>query len=156
MIHEISIRNAIISDANEISNMVIDNARVCLRKHYSEEQWSVFLSYYSVEVVVQKIQSQALFCAVFQGVIVGIIALDYDYVVGFYTNINYVNKGIGGKMLQFIENFAKKKGFNTIQLASSPVGFEFYCKHGWQKVEELQVVYYEVGFVETIMIKHLE
>lgn len=155
MINEISIRTALISDAEEISKLVADNARVLLRKHYSEEQWSVFLRYYSIEVVVQKIQSQAFFCTVFQDVIIGVIALDFDCVVGLYTNINYVNKGIGATMLQFIENFAKQKGCTTIQLAASPVGLEFYYKHGWQKVEALQVLYYEVEFFETIMIKHL-
>lgn len=153
----ISIENALPSDANEISNLVLENATFYLKQHYTDAQWLVFLSYYSVEALLHKIQNQDVFCAKVEGKIVGTIALDKDYIVGFYTHIQFANKGIGSTLLQHIEEFARvDKGYSEILLASSPVGVTFYTKYGWQIIEKVILDYLGVDFEETIMKKWLQ
>jgi predicted N-acetyltransferase YhbS len=150
-----TIERVTLNDAAEISNLIINNASFYLRPHYSDEQWSIFKSYYSIETMQQKILKQQMFCAKLGNAIVGTIALNHDYIVGFYTHIDYTNKGIGAKLLSFIEKEANDLGYSEIYLASSPVGVDFYLKFGWQVVEELAIDYLGVPFVETIMKKQL-
>jgi GNAT superfamily N-acetyltransferase len=150
-----TIERVTLNDAAEISDLIIKNASFYLRPHYSDAQWGIFKNYYSVESIQQKILQQQMFFAKLGTVIVGTIALDQDYIVGFYTHVAYVNKGIGSKLLRYIEKEAQEIGHAEIFLASSPVGLDFYLKFGWQLVEELEIDYLGVPFVETIMKKRL-
>jgi GNAT superfamily N-acetyltransferase len=150
-----TIERVSLNDAAEISDLIINNASFYLRPHYSDAQWSIFKSYYSIETIEQNVLKQQVFCAKLGNVIVGTIALDHDYIVGFYTHIDYANKGIGSKLLSYIEKEAQEIGHPEIYLAASPVGVDFYLKFGWQIVEELAIDYLGVSFVETVMKKRL-
>ena len=149
------IERAILDDAAEISDLIINNTTFYLKPHYSDAQWSIFKRYYSIETIQQKILKQQMFCAKLEAKIVGTIALDHDYIVGFYTHVDYAKKGIGSKLLSYIEKEALAIGHFEIYLASSPVGVDFYLKFGWQIVEELAIDYLGVPFVETVMKKQL-
>ncbi|OOV29620.1 hypothetical protein BXU11_07015 [Flavobacterium sp. LM5] len=151
-----TIERVTIKDAAEISDLILNNASFYLRSHYSDAQWRVFKRYYSIETIQQKILKQQMFCAKLGNTIVGTIAIDHDYVVGFYTHVDYANKGIGSKLLRYIEKEAQEMGHSEIYLASSPVGVDFYLKFGWQIVEELAIEYLGVPFVETVMKKRLQ
>jgi len=151
----IHIRKAQPSDAGVLSELICENALAFLQPHYSPEQWEIFIRYYSVPVMAEKIASQAVFCAEKEGVIVGTVALDGDFVVGFYTRVQHVSQGIGKLLMTHLEEYARDKGFATLQLAASPVGVTFYYKHGWKKVNDVTLEYYGVAFQETLMIKML-
>ncbi|MGL2993951.1 GNAT family N-acetyltransferase [Flavobacterium sp. TSSA_36] len=150
-----SIHKAEITDAVALSALILNNAKYFLKPHYSEQQWGVFEQYYSIETLQEKIQNQKVFCAKQNGNIVGTIALDHDYIVGFYTHVDFANKGIGSKLLRYIEEEAKASRLSVLFLASSPVGVDFYLKYGWQVVSALAIDYLGVSFVETVMKKQL-
>jgi GNAT superfamily N-acetyltransferase len=150
-----TIERVTLNNAAEISDLIINNASFYLKPHYSDAQWSIFKSYYSIETMQQKIIKQQMFCAKLGNEIVGTIALDHDYIVGFYTHVDYAKKGIGSKLLSYIEKEAQEIGHPEVYLASSPVGVDFYLKFGWQIVEELAIDYLGVPFVETVMKKRL-
>jgi GNAT superfamily N-acetyltransferase len=147
------IRSARLSDALPLSQLVADNAQALLRSHYSDAQWEAFISYYSVDVMHQKIQSQHLFCATQSETIVGTIALDNDFVVGFYTRLPNLGQGIGTLLMDHIEQVAREHGLTQIQLAASPAALSFYYKNGWQKVRDIRPCYAGVEFEETLMVK---
>jgi hypothetical protein len=155
MIAPIEIRPALSSDSACLSQMINENAQAILLPHYNAEQWSIFIKYYSPEVMQKKISEQDVFCAVLNGQIVGTIALDKDFVVGFYTRLQFLNQGIGKIMMKHIEVFAMTKGLKAIQLAASPEALSFYYKTGWEKVRNIIMEHYGVGFEETLMIKKL-
>src|SRR5688500_631436 len=100
---EITVRRATESDAAELRQMICDNAKTTLAPYYTKQQWDIFIRYYSTEVLRNKIRQQIIFCADSNGVIVGSIGLDCDFVVGFYTHSNYLNQGIGAKMMKHLE-----------------------------------------------------
>ena len=152
---EITIRRAIESDAAELSQMIFDNAKTTLAPYYTEQQWNIFIKYYSTEALRNKIRQQIIFCADLDGVIVGSIGLDCDFVVGFYTHLNYLNQGIGTIMMKHVEAVALDKNLKEIHLAASPVGLKFYLKNGWRKVKNIIIDHYGVGFEETLMAKKL-
>lgn len=149
------IRNANKNDAIELSNLILENATYFLKPIYTLEQWNVFIQYYSLETILNKIETQAVFCAIKDTKIIGTIALDCNFVVGFYTNIQNLNQGVGKELLLFLENFAREKGLKKIRLASSPVANGFYEKMGWKKLKVLVFEYLGVGFEETLMEKTL-
>jgi GNAT superfamily N-acetyltransferase len=155
MKNEISIRRALESDAEVLSQMICENARTMLAPHYTKEQWDIFITYYSPEVIKKKISQQVVFCAEIEGEIVGSVALDNDFVVGFYTRLEYLNQGIGAAMMKHLEAFAQENNLKEIQLAASPVALKFYFKNGWEKVKDIIMEHYGVGFEETLMVKKL-
>lgn len=150
-----TIRPAHPDDAEALSQLMCDNAWVTLAPHYTPVQMDTFLRYYSVEAVAAKIGSQAVFCAEENGQIIGTVALNGDFVVGFYTHRDYLGRGIGATLLRHIETFALSKGLSEIQLSASPVGLAFYYKHGFEKVSDCVFSYLGVDFDETLMRKVL-
>jgi GNAT superfamily N-acetyltransferase len=143
------------SDAEALSELVAANALALLRPHYSDAQWHAFMRYYSVPVLREKINTQRMFCARQTNTLVGTIALDDDYVVGFYTSVQHLGQGIGTYMMNHIEQVARKQGLTEIQLAASPAALAFYYKNGWQKVRDILPVYAGVEFEETLMMKQI-
>jgi GNAT superfamily N-acetyltransferase len=156
LIADISIRTANFSDAEELSQLVSENALALLRQHYSDSQWHAFISFYSVEVMREKIETQQVFCAIKSNEIIGTIALHKDFVVGFYTRVRNLGQGIGTLLMSHVEQVAKQQGFKEIQLAASPAAFQFYYKNGWKKVRDILPRYAGVEFEETLMAKLLD
>ncbi len=152
----ILIRHALECDAEELSKMICENAKALLAPHYTKEQWDVFITYYSPEVIRKKISEQIVFCSELNGKIVGSVALNNDFVVGFYTRLEYLNQGIGAAMMNHLEAFALGKNLKEIQLASSPLGLKFYLNNGWIKVKDIIINYHGVDFEETLMVKKLQ
>ncbi|MBL7727749.1 MAG: GNAT family N-acetyltransferase [Dinghuibacter sp.] len=152
---ELNIREAVAGDARAISELVNENALAILRPHYSDEQWEVFIRYYSEQAVLDKIATQTFFCGTMNDQIVGTIALDGNFVVGFYTRVSHLKQGIGKTMMHHLEQFARNAGITELQLAASPEGVPFYLHNGWEKVNNLVMVYLGVGFEETLMKKQL-
>ena len=154
MLH-INIREANQNDAKNLSELICENANLILKPFYNDMQWTVFIQYYSEDVLRQKMESQTIFCVEIDGSIVGTIALDADFVVGFYTKVSHLKNGIGSLLMIHLENHAREKGFKALQLAASPVGVDFYLKKGWKKIKEFNISYLGVDFEETLMEKEL-
>src|ERR1700744_2416184 len=106
----IHIRPATLSDSKELSDLILENAKVTLMPHYSDEQFQTFSKYYSPEEVAKKINTQTVFCAQRNGEIVGTSALLDDFVLGFYTRVQNLNEGIGKLLLAHLEQHAFSNG----------------------------------------------
>lgn len=152
---EIIIRVAVSKDAAAISELIIENAKATLFAYYSPEQWNVFVQYYNTATVGNKLADHLFFCAEQNHEIIGVIGLDRNWVVGFYTKANLLNKGIGTLLMNHLENYALNNGISRLKLASSPVGLEYYYKKGWKKIKEVKLKYLGVEFDETLMEKVL-
>lgn len=122
---------------------------------YSTVRLSSFIKYYAEEVLAEKIIRQVVFIAERDGVILGTIALEHDFVVGFYTRLQNTNQGIGRLLMTHLETYAKKQGLTQLQLAASPEGVAFYNKVGWKKIKDFTIEYYGVDFEETLMAKEI-
>lgn len=152
---EIIIREAKHSDACDLSHMINENALHILKPYYTAEQWSAFLKYYSPQSMEEKIARNTFFCAVIAGRIVGCIGLNSSFLIGFYTRLEWRNKGIGRSLMTHLINHARKLGLAELQLAAAPGGLAFYNKNGWQKVKDIVTEHHGVGFPETLMKRPL-
>jgi GNAT superfamily N-acetyltransferase len=88
--------------------------------------------------------------------IVGTIALDGEFMVGFYTHVDHLGKGIGSALLRHLEQVAVSKGLDVIRLAASPDSTAFYHKYGFVTLETTVLNYLGVDFEETLMEKVLK
>lgn len=152
---KLKIRLATAADAHKLSQLIAQNAQLLLKPHYSEEQLKTFLQYYESEVILEKMTRQTVFCAEIEGEIVGTIALEGKFVMGFYTQTHLVSQGIGTILLKHLEHYAQSQGLSKIWLSASPIGVSFYQNRGWIKVKDFVVDYLGVGFEETLMKKIL-
>lgn len=150
-----TIRRAVARDAETLSHLICENARVTLDPYYTPLQMHTFIRYYAPEVVREKIGRQAVFCALEGDQVIGTVALDGDLVVGFYTKHTHLGRGIGAMLMRDIEAYARAQGIEVIQLTASPVGAAFYYKQGFEKVDDYIFNYLGVDFEETLMRKHL-
>jgi len=155
MMAPVKIRQADTDDLQTISTLICTNAEKTLRPHYTPVQWNVFINYYSVEALQKKLEAQSIFCAESDGKLVGTVALDKDFVVGFYTHPDYLNQGVGSALMQYVEQYALHHHITQLQLAASPVGVAFYNKNGWRKIKDITMEYGGVAFAETLMVKKL-
>ncbi len=149
------IRPAVAADAEALSHLILENAHELLMPYYNEEQWIAFSKFYSPDEMQKKIAEQRIFCAEVDEQIAGTIALDKNLLVGFYTNIHFLNKGIGKMLMEYIETLTVKEGITELELTASPLAVTFYDKMGWTRIKVNTYYYFGVGFEETLMIKNL-
>jgi GNAT superfamily N-acetyltransferase len=152
---QIHIRPAITADAPALSQLICDNAKQSLAPHYSRQQMAVFLSYYSVEAVLKNVQQHHVFCAERDGQIVGTVALNGDFVVGFYTHLQYRGLGVGQTLMAHLHRFAQTQGLTQLQLLASPIAVSFYVKLGYRNLGLQKPEYLGVAFDETLMCMDL-
>jgi putative acetyltransferase len=148
-------QKAAVADAEKLSQLICENARITLAPFYTQEQWQSFQLEYSPESMRDKTISQDVYFAMLDGVLAGTVALKEDWVVGVYTAISHRGRGVGQKLMQFIETLAIQKGFSLLLLAASPVGASFYKKLGWETIAQQNFVYNGVMFEETLMRKRV-
>lgn len=149
------IRKARIGDAKEISHLkkkTIDK----INKEYSKKQLDVLKKDYSVNNILRNIKKRKMFCLADREGILGIIDLNEDRIGGLFIRYDLINKGFGKKLLNFIENYAKKNGFNKVWLYSTPYAEEFYQKLGYKIVSRGIWINKGVKFPEVKMEKKLE
>ncbi len=74
-----------------------------------------------------------------------------------YTNeqIATWKKGIESKLLQHLENYARKNNINELVLTSTPSAKKFYTSKGYETLKTVVVKVKNVDFKETAMRKKL-
>lgn len=63
------------------------------------------------------------------------------YILNIYTLPNYRQKGMAGKLLNTIIDYAKENGFGRLWLNSSEQGKSVYVRHGFETVDNVMELY---------------
>jgi predicted N-acetyltransferase YhbS len=150
-IAQLIIRQATPDDAEQLSQLIANNAKQYLAPHYSKQQLAVFLSHYSVARLTANLSTQRIFCAERDGHIIGTVGLDDVLVVGFYTHVAHQGQGIGQALMAHLHVDAIARGINRLELFASPVAVSFYLKIGYSVQAVQQVIYSGLAFEETHM-----
>ena len=120
------IRKAKLKDAEEISKLRIENIKNIVSKSYGKKWTNKLLGWNSIEHTRNHIKNKNVFCMVEKNKIIGCVDLDGEKLGGLYIKSNLVNKGIGKKLLLFIEDYAKKKNLKRLYLFSTKNALTFY------------------------------
>jgi GNAT superfamily N-acetyltransferase len=105
-------------------------------RHYSKKIINHVKNNYSAKKLREGEGGIERFVAV-EGVrIVGTIGLGKDgWILGFFVLPGFMGRGIGGRLLERIEDRAKKRGFGRIRAHVAVNSVGFYKKHGYKVVK---------------------
>jgi len=150
-----NIRRATINDARRISYLVQKNADHVLENKYTPGQLAAWKNNNTQHAIKQKIEQRTIFCAFENDKMVGTIGLEDNYLVGLYISYSQRGKGLGHRLLVFLEDYARRNGIEELHLTATPNGYGFYLKYGYMPQGKVDLYYDGIKFIETKMKKKL-
>lgn len=105
------------------------------------------------ESLLKKIKERDMFCLVDEGKIIGVVSLKGNEIGSVFVRYDLINRGIGGKLMNFIEEYAKGKGINKVKLKSAKNSMGFYLKRGYLEKKRIK---YPDGNINFLMEKELK
>lgn len=122
------IRKAILSDASEISQVIIESIRQANTQDYSLDMIHRLENKYTTEQIIIKINTQEVFIACLHSRVTGTISLDGSKIRSLFVLPEEQHCGIGGALMNYVEGIAKEKNLDCLSLASSIAARGFYQK----------------------------
>lgn len=137
-------------DAEKCSEIIFE----CIEKSlsYEGENKRFMIEMSSPENLIEKSKKRDLFVFEEDKIILGTGGLDKDEIKTMFVNPSFQKRGIGSKILNFLIDFAKTKGYSRAWCKASPEAEIFYSKNGFKKIRDD----YEYDFHSIIMEKKLE
>lgn len=149
------IREASKADCRKICYLIKKNAQYVQENNFSEEQVKAWQKVTTSKMMRQLMEKGKVFCAFKNNRLIGTIALVDNKIVSFYVSYSKRNLGIGGQLLSYLEDYAKKVGVQRLQLNSTPSAKLFYEGKGYQPVKMVIEKILGVPFEETLMEKQI-
>lgn len=150
------IRKAKLSDAQRISYLIRKNADKVLALDYSKVQLIAWKNSNTLKAIANQLKQREIFCAFENDRLVGTIGLRENEVLGLYVSYSRRGKGIGKKLLNHLEEYAKKNGITALKLTSTPSANTFYQRNGYVPQGSVIVNVNGVNFKETKMTKNIK
>lgn len=151
------VRRAAPEDADQVRFLFRDTVRFINSKDYSSEQvmaWSDF--YKDAALWRRKISNQHFFVACFEEKIVGFSSIENNgYLDFFYVHKDFQSKGIATKLLEEIEDRARKLNLVEIYSHVSITAKPFFLRKSFRQEGEQVNKVCEVIFVNSIMKKKI-
>ncbi|HRZ85381.1 MAG TPA: GNAT family N-acetyltransferase [Candidatus Paceibacterota bacterium] len=144
-----------IKDAEEISKLRLNTIKNIVSKSYGKKWTNKLIEWNSVEHIKNHIKNRDTFCMVEKNKILGCIDLEGEKLGGLYIKYNLIGKGIGKKLLLFLEDYARKKKLKRLYLFSTKNALNFYKKFGYKLIEKKAVEIDGVKNIDLIMEKRL-
>jgi predicted N-acetyltransferase YhbS len=136
-------------DAKKVSYII----RRCLREvnsaDYSPKVIKSLCHFLRPAQLIRNMKNRDIFVAVDEGKVVGTASLKKDTVYTVFVNPSVHKKGIGTKLMDKVEDLAKKNGYKEVKVPSGYTSFGFYKKRGYKKIKVVR----EKGHADTIEMK---
>ena len=151
------IRRAKVGDAKEISKIISDTIKYVNSKDYNKKQIKEWLTKNTVEKIKEKIQKRIYFVAVENKKIVGIITLNKkdNQITGLYIKHNILGNGIGTKLLNHLEKYAKRQKIKKLKLWATLTAYEFYKSKDYKKIRKINVLINKIKMPCVLMTKEI-
>jgi GNAT superfamily N-acetyltransferase len=134
----LTIRRATLDDVPAVSKMVQSSLLASQTGYFTDSEVKDFLDWYNEEAVTEYISERFFFVGELDGRVVCSVCIKEEkhYMTSLYMYPEYKGKGLGRKMVEFIEGFARKKGWDYIKLSATLVAEDFYYHLGYKKIGE--------------------
>jgi putative acetyltransferase len=151
------IREYKLSDTKAIMNLFYNTIHEINIGDYTQEQVDAWApKNMDYEVWHKRLQDKLPYIAENDGEIVGFGELESDgHIDCFYCHSKYQRKGIGSKLLNYIENTAKLQGIKRLYTEASITAKPFFENKGFSLVREQQVERRGVWLKNYVMEKYL-
>jgi putative acetyltransferase len=151
------IREYKLSDTKAIMNLFYNTIHEINIGDYTQEQVDAWApKNMDYEVWHKRLQAKVPYIAENDGEIVGFGELESDgHIDCFYCHSKYQRKGIGSKLLKYIENTAKLQEIKRLYTEASITAKPFFENKGFSLVREQQVERRGVWLKNYVMEKYL-
>ena len=127
------IRKAKKEDARKISVLKRKTIREINSKDYPKGVIDIMLKKNNLQNILKRIAKKDVFCGFSNNILVGTVTIEGNEIQGLAIKSSEVNKGYGKNLVEFIENYAIKKGMKKIMIYPSLTAQNFYKKLGYKK-----------------------
>lgn len=128
----ISIRSALPSDCDEISQMITRSVRETNADDYPAEILQQVVDSFTADRIRTLISERQIFVALDQDRIIGTAGLVEGVVKSVFVSPDYQKKGVGAALMAHIESIAKEQSFTCLTLQSSLTAEGFYHNLGYK------------------------
>ncbi|HKL23716.1 MAG TPA: GNAT family N-acetyltransferase [Candidatus Nanoarchaeia archaeon] len=105
------------------------------RKKDTDEFVDYLLDKYDSDYIKKKLDKGEVFCLINKNKVIGTVGLEDNIVGKLYIHPKYLGKGLGNKLMDFIEDYARKNGKRKLKLFPTNYAYKFYRKLGYRKVK---------------------
>jgi GNAT superfamily N-acetyltransferase len=123
-------------DAQKVSNLIRKALVEVNSKDYSRKIITNLCKIYSPKGLMDITKKRDIYVAVEGDKILGTASLQGDAIYGVFVNPRYHGKGIGTKLMNYVEKVAKRRGLKSVGLPASLTAYGFYKKLGYKKFRE--------------------
>jgi len=124
-------------NAEEIAKLRKDTFKNINAKDYTKEHIISFNKENTLKKTLERTKNRDMFCLLDENnKILGVIDLKNNKIGGFFIHHKHIKKGYGRKLLNFIENYARKKGIRKVILYSTKYGYPFYLKNNYKLIKK--------------------
>ncbi len=129
------IRKAKLVDVKEISGLRKQTLKKVNSLEYKKEVIDYLVIKNSTKNILRKMKKRDFYVAIENNKVIGTIDLTIDHIGGLFVKHNMLGKGIGKKLLLYVEKKAKRKGIIKVNLNPTKSAIPFYKKHGYKLIK---------------------
>jgi len=150
-----NLRQITIKDQMELKKVYFDSIQSLDEKIYSQEQKRAWSSQaWNNSNFDKSITKGKGWLIIKQGIIIA-FATRYptDRIALFYCKGKFQRKGYGSKLLQKLEDEAKKEGLDSLSTEASLISYKLFLKNDWEIIRKEKVIINNIFFERYKMTK---
>ena len=123
--------------SKQVSALIRNTIREINSKDYSKEIIEKMCIRFSEENIINRLSNREMILMIENEEVIGTASLKGNIILTVFVGVNVQGKGIGTKLMRYLEKMASKKGFKKVSLPSSITSVSFYKKLGYKIIEEI-------------------
>ncbi len=107
-------------------------------KDITKKETAILYNHFTPGRFIQDAKRFKIYVAEYNNKIAGTATFDEGWIRAVFVNPIFHEKGIGKELMMHLEKIAKKFGFRSVNLKSSPFAKNFYNKIGYKKIKDIK------------------
>ena len=137
-------------DIDELYNFIVETINISYFGYYPEEAINYFIEYSNKQDILEDAGKNHVIVIKDKNIIIGTGTLKYTHIKRVFIKPTYQGKGLGGLIMNDLEEKAKNKNLKLVELHSSLFAKSFYDKLNYKmfkmkrvEVENGELLYYQ-------------
>lgn len=128
----VTIRTATKAEVGAIAHLIERTVRISNAPDYEPATIESIVANFTPERIVEKMPERDVFVGLNAGVLVGTVSLGGDKLHSLFVDPSWHGKGIGRRLVDFLEAHAASQGLAVLRVSSSITARPFYQKLGYE------------------------
>ena len=149
------IRKATKKDVRKISLLRRKTLREINKNDYPKVFLQFLINENSTQGIINKMADRDMFCMWEDDFLLGTIELKGNKILGLFIKSSEIGRGIGTKLMDFIEIYARSKKIKQVRLYSTKFALNFYKKRCYRLIPSGYWVIGKSRVKDNVMMKKL-